>query len=65
MKRHLFTVAIFVAALALYSIGMVSGAMLFFAAGAIGELWFWARVLGRRKGPGSPSTHAREARPAV
>jgi membrane protein implicated in regulation of membrane protease activity len=65
MKRHLFTVAILVAALALYSIGLVSGAMLLFAAGAACELWFWVRALGRRKGPGSSSTRTREAPPVI
>lgn len=60
MKHHLFTVAILVAALALYSFGLVSGALVLFAVGGVCELWFWARILGRNKRPGSSSKRAPE-----
>lgn len=60
MKHHLFTAAILIAAIVLYSIGLVSGALLLFAGGAVLEFWFWARILARRRGPGGPSTRTRE-----
>jgi hypothetical protein len=65
MKHYLLTVAILVAALALYGIGMASGALLLFAVGAGCELWFWVRVLGRRKNHGPLSTRTRNAPFAV
>ena len=59
MKYRVFTVAILVGAVALYSVGMSSGALLLFAAGAGCELWFWARIFARRKArhPSSRQTH--------
>lgn len=60
MKHHLFTAAILIAALVLYSIGLVSGALLLFAGGAVFELWFWARILSRRSGPNHLSKRTRE-----
>ncbi len=55
MKHHLFTAAILIAALVLYSIGLVSGALLLFGGGAALELWFWARIFTRRRGPNHSS----------
>lgn len=60
MKRPLFTVAILPAAFVLYSVGMVTGASVFFAVGAACELWFWARLLGRSEGPNISSNRTRE-----
>ena len=60
MKRHLCTIAILVAALALYSIGMVSGAVLLFVVGGACELWFWVRVVGRGKAHGPSPTRTRD-----
>lgn len=59
MERHLFTAAILIGALALYGIGLVSGALLLFAGGGALELWFWARVLTRRL-PGHSTGQVRE-----
>jgi hypothetical protein len=44
MKYHLLTVAILLAALALYAIGMSGGGSLLLV-GAAFELWFWVRAL--------------------
>lgn len=60
MKHHLFTAAILIAALALYGVGLVGGALLFFAGGAALELCFWARIFSRRRGPDHSSRRARE-----
>lgn len=60
MKHSLLTVLILIAALVLYSIGLVSGALLLFAGGAALELWFWARIFTRRRGPNHSSKRARE-----
>lgn len=60
MKHYLFTTAILIAALVLYSIGLVSGALLLFAGGAALELWFWARIFTRRRGPSHQSKRTRE-----
>jgi hypothetical protein len=60
MRRHLFTAANLIAALVLYSIGLVSGAWLLFAGGAALELWFWARVFTRRRGRGPLPRKTRE-----
>jgi hypothetical protein len=49
MPHHLFTAAIFIAALALYGSGMISGAWGLFAAAFACELWFWARMRARRR----------------
>ncbi|HET9835036.1 MAG TPA: hypothetical protein VFP88_01630 [Rhodanobacteraceae bacterium] len=49
MPHHLFTAAIFIAALALYGAGMISGAWVLFAAAFACELWFWARLRARRR----------------
>lgn len=60
MRHYLFTAAILIAAVAVYSIGLVSGALLLFAGGAVFELWFWVRILGRRSGPNHSSKRTRE-----
>jgi hypothetical protein len=60
MKHYLFTAAILIAALVLYSIGLASGALSLFAGGAALELWFWARILTRRRGPNHPSKRPHE-----
>lgn len=59
MKHHLFTTIVFLAALILYGIGLVSGALLLLAGGAALELWFWARIFSRRQ-PGHSSGHPRD-----
>ena len=64
MKHYLFTAAILVAALALYSFGLVSGALVLFAVGGACELWFWVRILGRNEGPGSSKRVAEKPRAA-
>jgi hypothetical protein len=60
MKHQLFTAAILIAAVVAYSIGLVSGALLLFAGGAVFEFWFWLRILGRRSGPNHSSKRTRE-----
>lgn len=60
MKHHLFTAAILIAAVVVYSIGLVSGALLLFTGGAVFELWFWVRIFGRRSGPNHSSRRTRE-----
>jgi membrane protein implicated in regulation of membrane protease activity len=60
MKHHLVTAAILIAALALYSLGMVSGALVLFAVGGACELWFWVRILGRNERPDPSSKRMRE-----
>jgi hypothetical protein len=50
MKYHVVTVALLLAALALYSVGMQSGGSVVFLIGVAFELWFWVRVIrGRRE----------------
>ena len=51
MKHYFVTALILVAAVVLYSIGLVSGALLIFAAAAAVELWFWSRIFMRRRRP--------------
>ncbi len=53
MKYHVVTVALLLLALALYSVGMRSGGVVAFLAGAACELWFWVRVI-RGKGEAPP-----------
>ena len=60
MKHQLFTAAILIAALALYSFGLVSGALVLFAVGGACELWFCVRILGRNERPGRSSKRAPE-----
>ncbi|TAL73344.1 MAG: hypothetical protein EPN56_08400 [Rhodanobacter sp.] len=60
MKHYLFTASILVIALALYSISLVSGALWLFTGGAVFELWFWARIFLRRRGPNHASKRTRE-----
>ncbi len=60
MKHYLVTALILVVAIVLYSIGLVSGALLLFAGGAALELWFWARISTRRRGPNHSSKRTRE-----
>jgi hypothetical protein len=48
MTSHLLTVALLVAALALYAVGMQEGGALLLLLGAVLEFWFWLRVLRRR-----------------
>ena len=55
MKYHVLTVAVLLASLALYAVGMQAGGLLLMLLGAVLELWFWVRVLRAR----------RHARPAV
>jgi len=45
VKYHLFTAALLLAALVLYSVGLRSGGMVVFVVGAACELWFWLRVI--------------------
>jgi hypothetical protein len=54
MQRHLATIAILLAALALYALGLSGLGAAAFVAGVAFELWFWARLLGRRTSPGAP-----------
>ena len=60
MQHYLFTAAILIAAPVLYGIGLVSGALLLFAGGGAFELWFWARIFARRRGPNHSSKRTRE-----
>jgi|GEM_PF-701300 len=60
MKHCLFTAAILIAALVLYSIGLVSGAVLLFVGGAVFEFWFWVRIFTRRLGSNHLSKRMRE-----
>lgn len=48
MERHLLTIDLLIAALALYSVGMTTGGSVFFVAGVVCELWFWSRMFRRR-----------------
>lgn len=50
MKHYLITAVLLIAALALYSIGLVTGALLLFASGAAMEIWFLTRVASRCRG---------------
>lgn len=43
MKQHLLTAAILIAALVLYSIGMIRGGALLFAIGAACEIWLQSK----------------------
>jgi hypothetical protein len=45
MNRHIVTVAILIAAFALYGVGSTSGATILLLMGGGFELWFWTRVL--------------------
>lgn len=45
MKYHLLTVAILLASVALYGIGMSAGGSLLLVVGAALESWFWVRAL--------------------
>ena len=45
MKYHLLTVAVLLAAFAMYAIGMGGGGALLLFFGAALELWFWVRAL--------------------
>jgi hypothetical protein len=46
MKRHLFTLTLLLAAIALYAYGLVVGATLLLLVGVFTEVWFWLRVFG-------------------
>ena len=49
MKHHLITPCIFVAAIALYAIGLTVGATALFIVGGALELWVWGRVMRKPK----------------
>jgi hypothetical protein len=55
MRYHLFTVAILLAALALYAVGVGGGGSVLLAVGAALELWFWVRALRGGKPVASPA----------
>jgi uncharacterized membrane protein YccC len=48
MTSHVLTVALLLAALALYAVGMQEGGALLFLMGAVLEFGFWLRVLRSR-----------------
>lgn len=58
MKHQLFTATLLIAALGLYCAGMTSGGSALFLAGAMCELWFWARMLRHRSFPKPFAPHA-------
>lgn len=58
MKHQLFTIAVLIAALVFYSVGMTGGGRALFVAGAACELWFWAHILRRRSFSKSFATRA-------
>lgn len=45
MNRHLVTIALLVAALALYVLGIKGWGLAFFVAGGVFELLFWVRLI--------------------
>ena len=47
MKRHLITMTILLAALALYGLGFAGLGIAAFIAGAAFELWLWVRLIVR------------------
>ena len=49
MKQHLFTLLVLAAAVALYAIGMGTGAAALLLVGGALELWFWVRVMRRAR----------------
>jgi hypothetical protein len=55
LKQHLLTVAVLAAAFALYATGMQGGGARVFVAGAALELWFWVRLVRRRRGTARPA----------
>jgi hypothetical protein len=58
MTHHVLTAAILLLALTLYAFGMSGGGSLLLALGAAMELWFWVRVLQRRRDPERPAPSA-------
>lgn len=58
MNRHLITVVILLASLALYLLGIKGWGLAFFITGAVLELWFWARLVSSRPpATGSEARH--------
>jgi hypothetical protein len=49
MNRHLVTAMILLVALTLYGFGFAGLGLIAFCAGAVFELWFWFRVIFRRR----------------
>lgn len=59
MKYRLLTVAILLAALALYGVGMSGGGAVMLLVGAGLELWFWVRALSGSKRVASTAPQAK------
>lgn len=60
MKYHVLTVALLLAALALYAVGIHAGGSLVFLVGAAFELRFWVRVVrGSGRAPAAVSSYKR------
>jgi hypothetical protein len=57
MNRHLVTILVLVAAVALYAIGLIFPATVLVLLGAIAEMTFWVRLFrgGRKKSRGDDS----------
>lgn len=49
IKRFIFVIVCFFAAIACYTFGIPRGGMLFFLAGLVFEVLFWLGIFGRKK----------------